>query len=85
MLSISVTGADNEEGRQELRKFHKFLNTAFIITQKSSAKFTKIDYDKGKYLNTNRTTRAQQQSNLIHQANEFQGVNLIYAVDTNNR
>lgn len=27
-------------------------------------------------------TYGQQQSNLIHQANEFQGVNLIYAVDT---
>lgn len=27
-------------------------------------------------------TYAQQQSTLIHQSNEFQGVNLIYAVDT---
>lgn len=28
-------------------------------------------------------TYGQQQSNLINQANAFQGVNLIYAVDTN--
>ena len=29
------------------------------------------------------TQNSQQQTNLIHQANLFQGVNLIYAVDTN--
>ncbi|MEG0752368.1 MAG: RebB family R body protein [Angelakisella sp.] len=110
MLSISVTGADNEEGLQELREFDKLLNKSFTITHKSSIKFTKIYYYKKKYLNTNRSTidrifnesnilqaaiaagfavpiqdatYTQQQSNLIHQANVFQGVNLIYSVNTN--
>ncbi|MEG0853585.1 MAG: hypothetical protein RSF82_06915 [Angelakisella sp.] len=46
MLSISVTGADNEEGLQELREFDKLLNKSFTITHKSSIKFTKIYYYK---------------------------------------
>ena len=108
MLSILVTGANNEEGRKELREFEEFLNRAFIIMHKSRVKCTKICYYKGKGARINRTDfnrffndsdilqdpsnaisvliqdpiYAQQQSTLIHQANGFQGVNLIYAVDT---
>ena len=109
MLSILVTGANNEEGRKELREFEEFLNRAFIIMHKSRVKCTKICYYKGKGARINRTpinrvfnnsdilqdasnaisviiqdsTYAQQQTNLIHQGNGLQGVNLIYAVDTN--
>ena len=32
---------------------------------------------------TQEVTQAQPQTNLIHQANVFQGVNLIYSVNTN--
>lgn len=108
MLSILVTGANNEEGRYELRKFEEFLNRSFIIMHKSRVDCMKICYYKGKGAPINRATfnrlfndinelesryypvavtiqdriYAQQQSNIIHQAGRFQGVNLIYAVDT---
>lgn len=108
MLRILVTGANNKEGRKELRKFEEFLNRVFRILYKSRVKSIKICYYKGKCARINKTTGSlfynnnilqnlsneisvtiqdatygQQQSNLINQANEFQGVNLIYAVDTN--
>ncbi|HBJ1647129.1 UNVERIFIED_ORG: hypothetical protein B2H98_00750 [Clostridium botulinum] len=98
MLRILVTGANNEEGRKELREFEKFLNREFRILYKSRVKCIKICYYKGKCARIKKTTDSlfnnsnilqdstyaqQQQSNLINQANAFQGVNLIYAVDTN--
>ncbi|MBN1071801.1 hypothetical protein DVV81_11580 [Clostridium botulinum] len=104
MLRILVTGANNEEGRKELREFEKFLNREFRILYKSRVKCIKICYYKGKCARIKKTTdslfnnsnilqdstyaqqqqqQQQQQSNLINQANAFQGVNLIYAVDTN--
>ncbi len=98
MLRILVTGANNEEGRKELREFEKFLNREFRILYKSRVKCIKICYYKGKCARIKKTTDSlfnnsnilqdstyaqQQQSNSINQANAFQGVNLIYAVDTN--
>ena len=77
MLSISVTGTNNNEGQQELSDFDVFMNRSFnesTLLQVTTSTLFEVPIQDTLY--------AQQQTNLIHQAHVFQGVNLIYSVNT---